>query len=85
MNVTIERAYEDLANAIVLQAIDDYVHVRNFKTPNLYREGKKNNRKEIKEFVFSEWFALLTDLDPTIVFNVMLKRRYERESRLYKG
>ena len=42
--------YKDLANAIILQAVEDY-----------RKWGK--NLVELKEFFRSEWFSILTNLD----------------------
>jgi len=44
--------YEDLANAIVLQAVKDY-----------RRNASQNNRTSIEKFFRSEWFRVLTKID----------------------
>jgi len=55
--------YKELANAIILQAVEDYR-----KWTKEY-SGSHDDRKlrkclvELKEFFRSEWFSLLTDLD----------------------
>ncbi len=55
--------YKDLANAIILQAVEDYR-----KWTKEY-SGSHDDRKlrkgivELKEFFRSEWFSLLTKLD----------------------
>ena len=82
--IDMKRAYEDLANAIVLQAIDDYVHVRKVNHTSLYAESGINNREEIRKFVYSDWFALLTDVKPDVVMNEMYKRRYEYANGIYQ-
>lgn len=51
--------YEELANAIVLQAVKDY---RNARGP--YGPGK---RKKIERFFLSDWYGMLTELDPMIL------------------
>ena len=45
-------AYENLANAIILQAVKDYRNARH-----------KGTKAEIEQFFRSEWFEILTDLD----------------------
>ena len=50
--------YEELANAIVLQAIKDY--------RRLWHWTKDDHVKhELVRFFYSEWFSILTKLDPT--------------------
>ena len=56
--------YEELANAIVLQAVRDYRDA----VKKLSR-GRKNRdaqftKEECLRFFRSKWFSLLTDLDP---------------------
>ena len=49
--------YEELANAIILQAIKDY--------RNLWHWTKDDHVKcELIQFFNSQWFAILTRLDP---------------------
>lgn len=50
------RGYEDLANAIILQAVKDY--------KNGYR------RDEIKRFFDSQWFKTLTNIDPDYIMKI---------------
>lgn len=45
--------YENLANAIIREAVDEY------------RKANDNyKRKTIEKFIRSEWFKALTDIDP---------------------
>ena len=52
--------YQDLANAIVERAVEDYRYV-------LSGYSKKENaplkEKEIEKFFLGEWFSLLTNID----------------------
>lgn len=56
--------YEQLANAIILQAISDY------KAPPIDHGRIRNDdmiesaRDEIERFIRSDWFGILTSLDP---------------------
>lgn len=58
-----DKNYEDLANAIIIQAVKDY---RRTKSPQV--------RSEIKRFFKSEWFSMLTNVDGD-----MLIKKLERE------
>lgn len=58
-----DKNYEDLANAIIIQAVKDY---RKTKSPQV--------RNELKRFFKSEWFSILTNLDGDILI-----KKLERE------
>ena len=49
--------YELLANAIVEQAVKEYRELGNWKKDDYAK-------KELIDFFFSDWFAVLTKLDP---------------------
>ena len=44
--------FHELANAIVIQAVKDY------------RYGSKKDKSESERFFYSDWFGMLTNLDP---------------------
>ena len=48
--------YENLANAIVLQAIADYRHLWD-------RDIEDRDKKKIIKFFRSRWFVILTNID----------------------
>lgn len=48
-------AYEELANAIVLQAVKDW------------RSGDEREKTEVERFFRSAWFGSLTKLDPEVL------------------
>jgi hypothetical protein len=50
-----ETAYENLANAIVLQAVKDYRAAK--------RTGNSGRIASIRRFFRSDWFGTLTDID----------------------
>ena len=54
--VTKNEAYEDLANAIIVQAVKDY--------QNGY------NREECMKFFKSDWYKILTDLPPERIIEI---------------
>lgn len=59
-------SYEELANAIVLQAVKDYrLHV---DEPTL---------NEIERFFRSGWFSVLTKLDPECLISKLRKEKVQ--------
>lgn len=68
--VTKKEAFENLANAIIMKAVIDYkaalIKLRRCKT----FKGRANARAVISEceaFFKSQWFGILTDLDPQML------------------
>lgn len=68
--VTKKEAFENLANAIIMKAVIDYkaalIKLRRCKT----FQGRANARAVISEceaFFRSQWFGILTDLDPQML------------------
>lgn len=59
--------WEDLANAIVVQAVDDYLAAHNTlqKFPGNYKATM--TQKEVLAFLRSEWYRELTDVDSSII------------------
>ena len=49
--------YEELANAIILQAVKDYRRLWQFNRNH-------HAKQEIIRFFYSQWFAVLSRLDP---------------------
>ena len=64
-----ESNWEDLANAIILQAVKDYRRAR--KRTLRYKEAEKSWRtvKEIRRFFRSEWFKQLTTVSGEYLLN----------------
>ena len=62
-----DKNYEDLANAIIIQAVKDY---RGTQSPQV--------RNEIKRFFKSQWFSMLTNVDGD-----MLIKKLEREVKAF--
>lgn len=54
--------WENLANAIIQQAVDDYRKVCNGKT-GILLEGDSRSIKKIEDFFLSGWFHMLTKID----------------------
>ncbi len=59
--------YEDLANAIVLQAVKDYrdSSKRLKKYPN--KDTDLFTIQEVEQFFRSDWYSTLTTIDPEIL------------------
>ena len=64
--VTEKEAYENLANAIVIQAIKDYVN-------------RPKQRDSIRKFFYSEWCSLLTDMHPDYIIRMCEKQIRENK------
>ena len=61
--------YENLANAIILRAVEDYRLTDN-----------EEELEEIEAFFRSDWFAILTRLDPDLLI-----KKLRKEKRNYDG
>ena len=61
--------YENLANAIILRAVEDYRLTDNEK-----------ELEEIEAFFRCDWFAILTRLDPDLLI-----KKLRKEKRNYDG
>ena len=55
--------YENLANAIILQAAKDYRVALKSLTANPRSRTALSDKNEIERFFRSEWFATLTSVD----------------------
>lgn len=68
------RNYEDLANAIVLQAVNDYRVALKCLKVNPRNRTAAADKGEIERFFRSRWFTVLTSVD-----GEMLIRSLQRE------
>lgn len=66
--------YERLANAVVEQAALDYQQALQKCSLNPWNESARKEKRELEQFFDSDWFAILTNLDP-----VALLERMQRE------
>lgn len=65
--------YETLANAIVLQAVEDYRRaLRKLKSNPDYSPALYTKR-EVERFFRSRWYAELTSVDPAILIRDLKK------------
>lgn len=60
--------YEELANAIIVQACKDYRLTDN-----------EDGLKEIERFFHSEWFSVLTSLDPDLLIKKLRKEKRQHD------
>ncbi len=77
--VGINRAYENLANAIVLSAIKDYKRALIRLKRNPDSESAARAVAESERFLYSPWFEVLTNLHPDYLkrkLNELVEERY---------
>ena len=68
-----EIQYDKLADAIVLQAVKDYrVLLRKWKK-NINNREIKRELSRIEKFFRSEWYLLLTNVDPEFLIEKLRK------------
>jgi hypothetical protein len=79
MQPTIDRAYYDLANAIVLQAVVDYRKALNGNSYNAQPSGKIVAKLE--KFFHSDWFAILTTVDGDYLIDQIRKERPKKRRK----
>ena len=66
--------WEDLANAIILQAVEDYRKARKRVRTRPDQKIAQATIREVESFFRSRWFAQLTDID-----SEMLIKRLKEE------
>lgn len=68
-NITI---YEDLANAIILQAVKDYRALKSLKANSRNRTAQAD-KAEIERFFRSQWYSALTDVNGEMLIRSLQK------------
>ena len=69
-NITI---YEDLANAIILQAVKDYrIALKSLKA-NSRNRAAQAHKAEIERFFRSQWYSALTDVNGEMLIRSLQK------------
>ena len=71
------KPYDDLAHAIVMQAITDYRKLLRGE-PIIEAKGRKVSLEEIEQFLKSDWFFTLTNVDGNRILR-KLKEEYANE------
>lgn len=69
----IEDPYENLANAIILQAAKDYRKALGTLKNNPKSYAARRLKKEVEKFFLSSWFVELTDLDGEVLMQDLRK------------
>ena len=77
--------YQNLANAIILLAVKDYKTILRRLMRNPYNQDAQREKKRLERFFFSQWFGVLTDLDPNrLISGVMKQVRIKEDERRKK-
>ena len=88
--------YEELANAIVIQAVDDYKSLKSGRIPYVSEETQVNMSKKdvfqtilteklkILKFFNSKWYATLTTLKPDVLIHRLENAKYPRWKPKYE-
>ena len=63
VELNLQEDWEDLANAIILQAVEDYRRARRIIRKRPDHQGAWKIIRETERFMKSRWFAQLTDID----------------------
>ena len=66
-----EDAYERLANAIIVNAANDYRVVLKKCKNNPYNEDAIQERKKLENFFLSAWYKALTKVDGTYLMTLL--------------
>jgi hypothetical protein len=71
--------WQDLANAVILQAIEDYRRICGKLRFRPWLAGAARAKRELEEFFLSRWFRTLTTLDGQELLSSL---RRETEGRM---
>lgn len=63
--IEIDQAYENLANAIIKSAVEDYKYALLYAKKHPDSEYARREVEKQEQFFFSHWYEILTNLDPT--------------------
>ena len=65
--------YEELANAIIVQAVVDYRIAAKRLEKHPQDKMQKHKQQEVLRFLRSDWFGILTTLDPKFIIEKLAK------------
>ena len=74
--------YTDLANAIIEQAVKDYIRALKILKKRPWSKLAQITIHEVEQFFRSDWYLQLTDLDPEMLIQ-SLTRRCPHDSKEY--
>lgn len=67
------KPYENLANAIILQAVKDYREVLQRWELHPDKKAYIDEKKELERFFHSNWFSTLTNIDPEVLISKLIQ------------
>lgn len=75
--------FEDLANAIILRAAEDYRII--YRQANILSGGKSTRAevRELERFFRSDWFKVLTSIDGEFLIRELRKQAIEEAMKRY--
>jgi len=79
--VSEQEAYENLANAIVLSAVEDYKAALLRQKRNPESISAAEDLKRLEKFFYSDWYEVLTDLDPGYLIRKMKEMIEETDGK----
>ena len=65
--------FEELANAIVIQAVVDYRIATKRLEKHPLDKIQKHTQREVLRFFRSDWFGILTTLNPEVIIEKLAK------------
>lgn len=68
--------YQELAQAIVLRAADDYRHY--YAGNNKQKAPLIESRKKLEAFFLDPWFGVLTNLDGEVILKALKKEGIQK-------
>lgn len=87
--VTQQEAYENLANAIIVQAFEDHMGaVRTMRTFAWDKKCKEyvnalRTKNECERFFRSEWFKVLTSVDGEVLLRELFRREADDKQTVF--
>ena len=75
--------YLALANAIIVQAVNDYRRALVKRALNPESRSAEYEVKSIERFFYSEYYMMLTDLDPRYLIS-RIREEVEEDANAYK-
>lgn len=85
MDISI-KPYQNLAEAIILSAVQDYRDALTDKGSKHMTHVKSNNAiiKECEKFFKSDWFRVLTNVDGEMIMN-KIRKEVQNERKTHSG
>lgn len=81
MDESIGDPYENLANAVIIQAVKDYRGQYRALLRHSRNQEAGRQIRDLRKFFHSDWFGVLTDLDPDDLIARLDRDIEEREAK----